>query len=137
MSNICLKENLDINKLIFLYNVSEINKEKNIEEIINEEDRRRESMNILVFHIYEDVKSNNIIKSNEVICPECKEITFIQLKDFKINLFGCKNGHKMNNLSLQDYEKLQNVDISEIICQSCRIRNKGIIYNNEFYRYLT
>ena len=32
----------------------------------------------------------------------------------------------MNNLSLQDYEKLQNVDISEIICQSCRIRNKGI-----------
>lgn len=101
------KENLDINKLIFLYNGSEVNKEKSIEEIINEEDRKRESMNILVFHIYEDVKSNNIIKSNEVICPECKESAFIQLKDFKIDLFGCKNGHKMHNLSLQDYENLQ------------------------------
>ena len=43
----------------------------------------------------------------------------------------------MHNLSFQDYENLQNVDISEIICQTCRIRNKGIIYNNEFYRCLT
>ena len=27
------------------------------------------------------------------ICPICKESTKIEIKEYKINLYGCKNGH--------------------------------------------
>ena len=131
------RENLDVNKLIFLYNGIDINREKNVEEIINQADKERDAMNILVFKIYEEVVSDNLVKSKDIICPKCQENTFIQIKNFKIHLLGCKNGHNLYNISLEDFENLQNVDLSKIICQSCKTRNKGIIYNNEFYRCFT
>ena len=104
---------------------------------MNGQDKQREAISILVFRIREDMKSDNIIKSKEIICPECKENIFIELKDFKINLTGCKNGHIINNLSFEDYENVQVLDISTIKCDSCKIRNKGIIHNYEFYKCIS
>ena len=135
--NYATRENLDMKKLIFLYNGNEINQEKNLEEIMNGFDKQRDAMNILVVKVYEEVINDNIIKSEDIICPKCQENTFIELKDFKINLHGCKNGHNLYNISLEDFENLQNIDLSKIICNSCMTRNKGIIYNNEFYKCLT
>ena len=42
-------------------------------------------------------ENDNIIISNDFICPECKENILINIKDFKIDLYGCKNNHKFNN----------------------------------------
>ena len=87
--NYATRENLDMKKLIFLYNGNEINQEKNLEEIMNGFDKQRDAMNILVVKVYEEVINDNIIKSEDIICPKCQENTFIELKDFKINLHGC------------------------------------------------
>ena len=63
-------------------------------------------MNILVFDDGNGNDTNkNIYESNEIICPECKENKLIKIKDYKINLNDCKNGHKINKILINKYEK--------------------------------
>ena len=52
----------------------------------------------------------------------------------QINLFNCKNNHEINNILLNEYENIENIDISKIICNKCKIKNKSNTYNNEFYK---
>ena len=80
-------------------------------------------MNILVY-------DENIYQSNGIICPECKESILIKIKDYKINLYECKNGHSLKNILLKEYEKTQNINLSKIICEICKINNKN---NDEIY----
>ena len=44
----------------------------------------------------------------------------MKIKDYKISLFECKNGHKIDNLSFDEFEKTQNIDLSKIICNICK-----------------
>ena len=57
----------------------------------------------------EDKKINNKnnIQLNEVICSECKENCFINISNYKINLFGCKNGH---NISIIYHLKIMKIN---------------------------
>ena len=43
-------------------------------------------------------KTESGIKSYDIICPKCNENILINIKEYKINLFNCKNGHQMNNI---------------------------------------
>ena len=61
------------------------------------------------------------------------KITRICLKNYKISLFECKNGHKINNIFLDEYEKTQNKDESQIICGNCKTNNKSDSYEGNFY----
>ena len=61
------------------------------------------------------------IKSKEIKCPECGEICKIKFNNFKITLFGCKNGHKTNDLSLEQYNKMQCMDKFQKKCNNCKI----------------
>ena len=45
---------------------------------------------------------DNIIKSNDVICPICKEICKYEIKEHKIKLYDCKNGHITDNIKLDE-----------------------------------
>ena len=82
----------DISKLYFIYNGNKINDNLNLNEIINEEDKKRIIINILVN------ESNNInikgkkIKLDEIICPKCTENIFLRKNEYKMNLYNCKNG---------------------------------------------
>ena len=78
-------------------------------------------------------KEDVIIKSNEIICPKCKNNACISIKNNKITLFRCCNGHKIENLSIEDFNDTQNINISSIICRNCNIRNKGNVNKNQFY----
>ena len=78
-------------------------------------------------------KEINEIISKDIICPECKENILINIKDFKINLYECKNKHKINNILLYNYENTQKIDISTIICNICNKNDKKDINENEFY----
>ena len=78
-------------------------------------------------------KEDVIIKSNEIICPKCKDNACISFKNNKITLFRCCNGHKIENLSIEDFNDTQNINISSIICRNCNIRNKGNVNKNQFY----
>lgn len=73
----------------------------------------------------------NLIKSNEIICPECYENILLNIKDYKINLYNCKNNHKFNNILLTEFDGYLNLDISKIICHICK-SNRSDLNNNEF-----
>jgi len=127
-----IKIGKDISKLHFIYNENKIDDNKILNEIINEEDKRRNIMNILVNENNETIINDNIKKSKEIICPKCNENILIKIDDYKINLFNCKNNHQINNILLNIFES--NIDISKIICYKCKIKDKSNTYNNEFYR---
>ena len=132
------KAQININKIYYIYDGNVINEELNFEQISKEEDKERNTINIVVGEKdnSSEIKNNNIIISTDIICPICKENTLININDYKMNMFDCKNGHKMNNICLIDFENTQKIDISKIVCDICKINNKGNIFNNEIYKCL-
>ena len=126
--------NLDIDKLIFIYSGNIINGELKYEEQINEEDKLRNEVNILVYEQDKTIINKKKIKLKEIICPICQENIFMKIKNYQINLNQCKNGHNINNILLKEFDNMQNVDISKIICDICKIKNKNNTFNNEFYK---
>ena len=83
----------------------------------------------------QDKKRNNLINEqnqdnlllNKIICSKCKENCFVDIIDYKFNLYGCKNNHKINNILFENYENT--IPISQIKCNDC----KNIIYSNKEY----
>ncbi len=115
----------DINKLNFIYNGNLINKDLKFEEQINDPiDKLYFSMNI-------KVEEKTIKIPNEIICPECNENILIKIQDYKINMFNCKNNHKYQNISFEDLNDSQKIDISKIKCNICNESNINNI--NEIY----
>ena len=49
-----------------------------------------------------NIENTNIKKSNYIICPKCREICIYEIKDYKIKLYDCKNGHITDNIDLND-----------------------------------
>ena len=75
------------NNIYYLYNGDKINEELTFNELTNENDNKRKKMNILVYIKEENINNEeNIIKSKEVMCPECKENILINIKYYRINL---------------------------------------------------
>ena len=133
--NVQLDHNFDI---FYSYNGKVgINEELTFEEIANQEDRKINKMNILVNANEKVVEPENsdLIKSKNIICPLCKEYIKMDIKDFKINLYECKNRHAIKNILLNEFEESQKIDRLKIICDICKTNNKSISENNEFYIY--
>ena len=103
---------IEDNSLCYIYNGNKINEEFKLSQIV--EDINIKKINILVYKNKKDDKDEKEVMSNEIICPECKENILINIKDYKINLFECKNGHKVDNILLNEYENLQKIDLSKI-----------------------
>ena len=57
-----------------------------------------------------------ILKYRMILYVHNKKICKYEIKDFKIKLYGCKNGHEIDNIKLDDFNNKQNIDISQIIC---------------------
>ena len=140
------KNKAELNKeVVFLYSGTQVDEELELSSIINITDKTRNKMNILVVPMRTIIKDgnpnqneeNNIIKSKEVICPICQENILIKCDNFNITLYNCKNKHKEESMSLNRFEETQKVDLSKIICNSCKERNKSNIFNNEFYKCIT
>ena len=126
--------NIDIDNLIFIYSGNIINGELKYEEQINEEDKLRNEVNILVYEQDKTIINKKKIKLKEIICPICQESIFMKINNYQINLNQCKNGHNINNILLKEFDNMQNIDISKIICDVCKIKNKNNTYKNEFYK---
>ena len=122
------KAQKDLNNLYFIYNGNIIKDDMEYGQIWNVEDKKRNIMNIIV---YENNSLNeNMIKSKEIICPECKESVLIDIIEYQININKCKNGHHINNILLKDFEKTQYIDNSKL-----NNNNKCLKHNNNFDRY--
>ena len=129
------KTNLDINIIYFISNGKIINKKDKLENIMSDSEKRNKKMKILVYSINSTIynENTNIKISKDIICPECKEICQYEIKDDKIKLYDCKNGHILENIKLNEFEAFQAIDISQIKCDKCKHRNKSNTFNNEFY----
>ena len=76
----------------FVANGSTINPNLTVEKQMNDFDKINKKMKVLVKVIKEE-EHKVIIKSKEIICPECHEPCRIKIKNYKIKLYGCVNGH--------------------------------------------
>ena len=133
----CNKIQFDINSLFFLYNGGKINENLTFNELANKLDKQYGKMNILVYKqgtTISNVNEGNV-KSKEIICPKCNENCFIKFQDYKILLFGCRNNHN-NYILLDEFEKSQYINESNIICNRCN-NNKFKSYNKIFFKCLT
>ena len=99
-------------------------------------DKERKKMNILVNEDINDTKEddNTFIKSKNIICPKCGENIKIKIENYKITLYECKNKHEISDLSFDEFENTQKINLSKIICNECNLNNKYNTYNNEFYK---
>ena len=141
MKDICEKFSFKINKkidrLIFLYNGKKIQQSLLFEQQIDLQDKKYNTINIVVYDVEKTIINDKFVKSNEIICPQCKESALVNITNFKFNLSGCKNSHNFNFLTLPNFEKSQNYNLSKIICNKCLQNNKGNTYNNQFYKCIS
>ena len=73
-------------------------------------------------------------KINNILCPKCGEICIINIKDYKITLNNCDNGHRTTNILIEEYlNQIKKIDESKIICNICN-KNKSEVYKNQFYK---
>ena len=77
-----------------------------------------------------EIDDKKALLNNNIICPFCKGNINIKIRDYKIGLFDCKNKHKIENLSLEEYKNIQNLDFK---CEVCKRSNKC----NNFFRCLS
>ena len=130
-----LKSSIDKSSVVFLYSGNIINEELKLSEIIGKD--KKDKIKILVNSL-DNINNNNSLKKSEyIICPQCKENIKFKIEDYKISLYKCKNGHRIDNILLDEFEKTQYIDISKIECNICKENNKSNTYNNEFYICLT
>lgn len=126
--------------LYFLYNGKWLNcydgsQNLTFFQMANEIDKKRGKMNILVAE-NTNVEKDLIIKSDDIICPQCGNYIFMSIKNYKISLFNCVNGHKMLNIPLNEFENTQNINLSKITCGFCS-KKRSNIFKNEMNRCLT
>ena len=130
------KSLLDINNVQFFSNGRKISNNEKVKNILSKSEKESKRKKILVLSINSNINNDNInmIKSKDIICPICKEICIYEIKDHKIKLYGCKNGHIIDNIKLDDFNNKQNIDISQIICDKCKNISKSNTFNNEFFK---
>jgi surface protein len=75
---------------------------------------------------------NTFVKSQYVICPQCKLNCLININDYNISLYNCYKEHSVNNLSINEFVYTQYIDESMIQCGECKI-NKARVRDNNFY----
>ena len=121
------------NDLIYLYNGLILKGDLTFNQQANEDDRKRNKMSVIVRENTDTGEEKNEVISKEIICPICKENIILNMKDYKINLSGCKNNHDTTDILLNKYEDTQKIDLNKIMCDICNQNNKGKTYNNEFY----
>ena len=120
--------------LFFLCNGRIVDKKLSFKEVANGMDNDRNQINIIVNEKQTEQKNVSVLKkSKHVICPQCNENIFMSIKDYTISLEECKNGHKINNILLSEFEKTQYLDYSSIKCNSCKEIKKSETFDNKFY----
>ena len=140
MEEICkkfaIKTQTNINNLIFLYSGNKINLKLALYQIMNQIDKQRKAVSILVNETtntqsFASNSNSSLVKSNIPICPQCLETTMFSVCNYNILLSNCKNKHQ-KGLLINEYEKTQMIDLNKIICSKCNT-TKNKTYNNKMY----
>lgn len=121
------EQKLEVNHkdLLFYYNGNIINENLKLSQLINSIDKERGIMNVLVYNKDDNQKKPNFQFSKEIICPECGDNINLNIKNYKVFLSDCKNGHNFNDILFNDFLKTQLIDITKIKCDICKTNNKS------------
>ena len=120
----CKKENINRNKIYFLYNGEILNENITVDKI------KLKNENKIIIMVKEGITR----RANEILCPECYKNVFIKVDNYKIKL-KCINKHN-KTLLIEEFEDSQIIDLSKIICNDCKIKNMGNTHDNIFYKCL-
>ena len=123
--------------IYFLANGKQINPSESVESYMSDLNKQNKKLNILVQILEGDNKEQVIITSKNIICPECKEPCRISFDNYKIKLYECDDGHITEDINIKDFENTQKINESKIICDKCKIKNKGNCQENDFFKCLT
>ena len=117
----------------FITNGKIVNPQKTIESHMNEFNKQNKKIIVLVNSIAQDNKEQQqvIIQSKDIICPNCKESCRFSIKNGHIRLSDCINNHT-EYIKYFDFYKTQEINLSEIICHICKIKNLGNTKNGDF-----
>ena len=85
----------------FSYNEKEMNLELSFNQQVTEIDMKKNKMKIIVYERNKEIKNEKEIFQNDIICLICGELIFLSINDYKIELFECKSGHKVNDILLE------------------------------------
>ena len=128
------KANISENEISYSYNgrvLSKNDKDLSFMQIANKMDKERKKMNILVIKM--EIQPEMIIRSKNIICPECNRDIKMKINNrYNIDLYDCINNHKFNNISYDEFEKTQMINISKIKCGLCG-ENKSNFFNRTIY----
>ena len=114
---------------LLYYKGENINKELTFTEL----SKNCNKIEVIVVKNNSNEKKSHLVKSKDVICSKCVVWAFIRIKDYKIEISKCKNGHIVNNILIKEFKDTQYIDLSKIKCGECKTNNKSISDNNEFY----
>ena len=130
-SRCCTKLAKNAEDIYFIYKGEVLNENSNIEQIKNNSDGAK----ILVFNRsdpHDKTKEENLIDSKDVICPICGENCLINIKNYKIELNKCVNGHSLQNIYFNEFKNIQKINEALAICNNCH-KKKAEIYDNQLY----
>ena len=129
------KSNINENDINYFYNgksFTQINKDLTFNQMANSLDKERKKISILAINNEIEPDKTHIISKN-IICPKCGRDIKMNINNYKINLYGCQNNHKINNILLTEFEKTQIINLTTIKCGICN-GNKSKAFNNYFYK---
>jgi len=123
-------------KIYYFYDGKEIiSDEFSFEKIANYEDKKRGKM---IIKVEIEREEQDEINYQNILCPECKEKIKMEIKNFKINLFECKNNHKKDNILFNELKESQKINKLDKTCDICQKNKKYISNNNQkFVKCLT
>ena len=131
------KLNLEMNSLFFICGGEKINLELSFINLANTMNKESNKISIIVFENKIEAASKNVIKMKEVICPKCGENARLKIEKYKFTLFECKNGHKINNILLNEFGNTQIINLSNIKCDNCKENDKENTYKNKFFNCIS
>ena len=128
------KIDANINDLLFLYRGKYIS--LNNSQIIINMLKSNKNIIISVYNLNINQKNDNVYQN--LICPNCKNLTFLNLNLNDNNINNCKNKNKngINECSYEyksitEFMSNQIIDEKEIKCNLCN--NNKYLYGNNFY----
>ena len=118
---------IDMRFVNFIYNGNVAKNNIPLAQVINEDDRKRNVLSILV-----NKNDFDEITHNSITCPKCFCEAEMSWEGYKAKL-KCPNGHFFNNLSVREFEKTQELELSKIVCDICK-ETKFIDCNPENFK---
>ena len=115
----------------FAYNGKKIKDDLTFQQIANTIDRKRNIINIFIQENNTEFK-NNFTLSKGIICPKCNENINIEIDDYKINLYNCKNKHQITNILFNEFDKIQKMKYMN--CDLCKMNKNS--YEKIYYCHI-